>query len=63
MRIESLDAGPGIDDVELALMDGYSTGKSLGSGLPIARRLMDESKIESSPAGTSIVAHKWKPAP
>ncbi len=59
MRIESLDTGPGIDDLERALQDGYSTGQSLGHGLSIARRLMDDSRIETSPAGTSIVAHKW----
>ncbi len=63
MRIESIDAGPGIDDLERALQDGYSTGNSLGSGLSIARRLMDDSTIESSSAGTSIVAHKWKHIP
>lgn len=59
MLIQSLDAGPGIEDLQRALADGFSTGTSIGSGLPIARRLMDDMKIESSPAGTSIVAHKW----
>ncbi len=59
MRIESRDSGPGISDVDQALQDGYSTTNSLGSGLPVARRLMDDSTVESSPAGTLIVAHKW----
>lgn len=59
IRIESRDAGPGIEDLELAMRDGFSTGSGLGSGLPAVRRLMDEFSIESSPAGTRIVAWKW----
>ena len=34
--------GPGIKDPSLAMRDGYSTARSLGMGLPGARRLMDE---------------------
>lgn len=48
------DRGPGIADVALALQDGYSTGGSLGAGLPGARRLVDVFEIESSPAGTQV---------
>jgi len=55
------DHGPGIADIELAMTDGYSTGKSLGMGLPGARRLMDHFEIESSPeTGTYIQMKKWK---
>jgi serine/threonine-protein kinase RsbT len=54
------DAGPGIADIELALRDGYSTGKSLGLGLPGARRLMDEFDIVSEVgAGTVVTMRKW----
>jgi serine/threonine-protein kinase RsbT len=59
IRVESRDAGPGIEDVELAMRDGFSTGGGLGSGLPAIRRLMDEFSIESSAAGTTIVTWKW----
>ena len=52
VRIE--DHGPGIEDIELALMDGYSTGGSLGAGLPGARRLVQDFKIESGPGGTTV---------
>ncbi|MGZ3688150.1 MAG: anti-sigma regulatory factor [Bdellovibrionota bacterium] len=56
------DQGPGIANVELAMQDGYSTGKSLGLGLPGARRLMDEFKIVSTVgAGTTITMKKWVP--
>lgn len=55
------DRGPGIPDIDRALQDGYSTGKSLGLGLPGAKRLMDEFEIVSSPGeGTTITMKKWK---
>ncbi len=38
----SMDQGPGIESIELALQDGYSTTNSLGLGLPGVRRLMDD---------------------
>jgi serine/threonine-protein kinase RsbT len=41
------DEGPGIPDLERALQDGFSTGQSLGVGLPGSRRLMDEFRITS----------------
>jgi serine/threonine-protein kinase RsbT len=54
------DNGPGIPDVELAMRDGYSTGKSLGLGLSGARRLMDEFEIVSEVGvGTTITMRKW----
>ncbi len=60
LRIESRDVGPGIQDLDLALQDGYSsTAGSIGSGLPIVRRQMDEFWIDTSSAGTWIVACKW----
>ncbi len=53
------DDGPGIEDVELAMQDGFSTGGGLGLGLPGARRLMDEFDIESAPGrGTTIRMRK-----
>jgi serine/threonine-protein kinase RsbT len=54
------DSGPGIRNVDLAMQDGYSTGKSLGLGLPGAKRLMDEFTIESTVGtGTTITMKKW----
>lgn len=54
------DVGPGIADIELALQDGYSTGQSLGLGLPGARRMMDCFQIESVPGqGTRVRMVKW----
>jgi serine/threonine-protein kinase RsbT len=59
LEIVSLDAGPGIADPERALQDGYTTGGGLGSGLPAARRLVDELTLVTDPSGTRIVARKW----
>lgn len=55
------DHGPGIADIEQALADGYSSGKSLGLGLGGARRLVNEFDIASAPAqGTRITVRQWK---
>ncbi len=54
------DRGPGIPDVALALQDGYSSGRSLGLGLPGAKRLMDEFDIVSEVSnGTTVTMKKW----
>jgi serine/threonine-protein kinase RsbT len=55
------DAGPGIDDIQLAMRDGYTSGPGLGLGLPGTRRLVDEMEIESGPGrGTIITIRKWR---
>jgi serine/threonine-protein kinase RsbT len=60
IQVVARDQGPGIPDVGLAMQDGYSTGRSLGLGLPGARRLMDEFDIESEAGrGTTIAMKKW----
>lgn len=60
LRLEAHDQGPGIPNIELAMQDGYSTGRGLGLGLPGTRRLMDEFSIESKVgAGTTVTAIKW----
>jgi serine/threonine-protein kinase RsbT len=54
------DEGPGIPNIEQAMQDGFSTGKSLGLGLPGAKRLMDEFEIASEPGkGTIVTMRKW----
>lgn len=61
VQIVAEDDGPGIADVSMAMQDGYSTNKSLGLGLPGAKRLMDEFEIESALGkGTVIRMIKWK---
>jgi serine/threonine-protein kinase RsbT len=54
------DDGPGIADIELAMRDGFSTAKSLGLGLPGAKRVMDDFELISLPGhGTTVTMKKW----
>jgi serine/threonine-protein kinase RsbT len=60
IQVIARDRGPGIENLELALRDGYSTKQSLGLGLPGARRLMDDFGIESELGhGTVVTMKKW----
>ncbi|WP_240409092.1 anti-sigma regulatory factor [Flavobacterium psychrotrophum] len=61
IRLIFSDKGPGIVDVDLAMKDGYSTGKSLGLGLPGTKRLVNEFNIQSAVGqGTTVTIIKWK---
>lgn len=56
------DVGPGIEDPEQAMKDGYSTYHGLGLGLPGAKRLMDRFDLDSVPGeGTTVTMEKWLP--
>ena len=60
VEVVASDKGPGIADLELAMQDGYTTGKGLGLGLPGARRLVDEFELRTAlGSGTSIRLVKW----
>lgn len=69
IEIAACDRGPGIEDVEQALTEGYSTatewvrslGFGAGMGLPNTRRVTDEFSIESSPDGTTVRATIYLP--
>ena len=61
LRLTFLDQGPGIDNIELALRDGFTTGSGLGLGLGGAKRLVDDFEIESKPhEGTRVTITRWK---
>ncbi len=60
VKLTFIDKGPGIPDVNLAMKDGFSTGKSLGLGLPGTKRLVNEFNIDSTPGlGTTVTITKW----
>lgn len=76
IAIEVEDEGPGIDDVDLALIEGYSEGRmldqvvdirsrrGLGAGLAAVVRLADEVEIINRPGGgTRVVVRKLLPTP
>lgn len=61
VRLQFVDHGPGIPNIEQALTDGYTTGNGLGMGLSGARRLVNEFSIESEIGkGTSVTICRWK---
>jgi serine/threonine-protein kinase RsbT len=61
IRLTFDDKGPGIKDLTLAMKDGYSTNKSLGLGLPGAKRLVSEFDLKTTVGvGTTITIIKWK---
>jgi serine/threonine-protein kinase RsbT len=55
------DNGPGIEDLDLVMQDGYTSSGGMGLGLPGTRRLMDDMTIETAAGrGTTIVIRKYK---
>jgi serine/threonine-protein kinase RsbT len=63
IEVVASDEGPGIDNVELAMQDGYSTRNGLGLGLPGTRRLVDQFELSTQPGvGTTIRLVKWNRA-
>jgi len=60
IEIVAVDRGPGIEDLDTAMRDHFSSGGTLGLGLPGVERMMDDFEIESdSGEGTRVTAHKW----
>ena len=61
VRATFADDGPGIEDIDAALTDGFSTRGSMGLGLPGARRLVDDMTLTSAAgSGTTVVIVKWQ---
>jgi serine/threonine-protein kinase RsbT len=61
LRVDFVDSGPGIPDVNLALRDGFTSGSGMGLGLGGAKRLVNEFNIESSPGkGTHVTIIRWR---
>ena len=61
IRVIAQDNGPGIENLELALQDGYTSGNGLGLGLPGARRLVHDFDIETAPGrGTKVTLVMWE---
>jgi serine/threonine-protein kinase RsbT len=61
LRLTVSDHGPGIEDLTLAMKDGWTSGKGLGLGLPGAKRLVNDFEISSKPGvGTTVIITRWK---
>ena len=60
IEVVAEDSGPGIPDLEKAMQDNFSTGSTMGVGLPGTKRLMDEFHIDTHRAqGVKITVKKW----
>lgn len=58
--IIAADSGPGIPDIEQALVDGFSSSGGLGLGLSGMKRLMSELEIISEvDKGTTLIMKRW----
>ena len=63
LELLALDQGPGMENAQLCLVDGYSTGGTPGTGLGAVSRQADQFDIHSVPrVGTAIVARVWRKA-
>jgi len=61
LRLHFEDQGPGIQDMKLAMTDGWTSGGGMGLGLPGSKRLVHEFEVESAPgAGTRVSITRWK---
>jgi len=61
LKLTFEDKGPGINNIDLALKDGYTTSGGMGLGLGGAKRLSNEFEIVSEPGkGTKITIIRWK---
>ncbi|ASA55366.1 anti-sigma regulatory factor [Vibrio gazogenes] len=66
IRVVARDFGPGIPHIEQAMAEHFSTGGSLGMGLPGVQRMVDQFEIQSFPEasdtetrGTIVSVIKW----
>ncbi|MCU1329463.1 MAG: Stage sporulation protein [Bryobacterales bacterium] len=60
LEILALDQGPGVQDIEKCLADGYTTATSPGEGLGAIRRLSTDADFYSLPGvGTAVLA-RWR---
>ncbi len=61
LRLTFTDQGPGIEDIERAMTDGYTTGNGLGLGMSGAKRLSNEFQVKSTVGhGTIVTLARWR---
>ena len=60
LELLAVDQGPGINNLQSCLRDGYSTSSSPGEGLGAIRRMSKQSDIYTQPGkGTAVLARWW----
>jgi len=61
VKVIASDDGPGIQNVQHALMSGYSSSGGLGLGLSGVQQIVDEFDIDSQPdKGTKVTIVMWQ---
>jgi serine/threonine-protein kinase RsbT len=61
LRLTVSDQGPGIEDLTLAMKDGWTSGRGMGLGLPGTKRLVNDFSITSERGvGTKVIVTRWK---
>jgi serine/threonine-protein kinase RsbT len=61
LRLQFIDQGPGIPDIDLAMTDGWTSGQGMGLGLSGARRLVSDFTLDTAPGkGTTVTITRWK---
>ena len=61
VRLTFEDQGPGIENLEMAMTDGWTSGNGMGLGLSGAKRLSNDFDIHSVPGqGTRVMIARWK---
>ena len=55
------DNGPGIKDLSLIMSGNYISPEGMGIGIHGSRNLVDDFKVDSSPAGTTVTLKKFIP--
>ena len=59
IEVIASDRGPGIKNLDEAMLDGFTTSGGLGLCLPGSKRLMDEFEVATGVDGTTIRALKF----
>ena len=60
IEVVAEDSGPGIQDIDKAMEENFSTGGTMGVGLPGTKRLMDDFQIDAHRTrGTKVTVRKW----
>lgn len=61
LKLLFADEGPGIPNLDLAMTDGWTSGKGLGMGLTGTKRLVNEFDIDTKVnGGTRVTIVRWK---
>jgi serine/threonine-protein kinase RsbT len=61
LRLKFEDNGPGIENIEQAMTDGWTSGTGMGLGLSGSKRLVNEFEIDTAPGkGCRITITRWK---